>query len=125
GVNSNGSINFSGANARLTASSVTVDANTVACPSVPKCTVSGSVKTNTLTTDPYTGRSFTTPPNTRVSSLTRALAVATATTASPHGFAVAKTVTVAGATGAAYNGAHAVTVVPDATHFKYAIVGTP
>jgi Flp pilus assembly protein TadG len=125
GVDSDGSIAVNGAPARLNAGSVTVGASSVPCPSPPNCTVSGSVTTNTPVSDPYAGRDFTTPPSTLVTSLTRSLTIATGTTAIPHGFTALNSVTVAGATGAAYNGTFTIATVPDTTHFTYAIVGTP
>lgn len=59
-----------------------------------------------------------------VTTITRSGSVATATTASAHGLATGDASTVSGATQAAYNGTFIVTVT-DATHFTYAVSGSP
>jgi len=59
-----------------------------------------------------------------VTSLTRVGSVATATTASDHGFATGDTVTVAGAVETAYNGAVVITAT-SATTFTYTVAGAP
>jgi hypothetical protein len=59
-----------------------------------------------------------------VSSLTRASATVTATTAAPHSYETGQTVTIAGATQSEYNGVQTITVTGAST-FTYAIAGTP
>jgi len=59
-----------------------------------------------------------------VSSLTRTLTTATATTASAHGYVTGDFVTVSGAVEAAYNGEFQVTVTGPTT-FTYAVAGSP
>lgn len=123
GVDSNGSINFNGTHSTLSAASVAVGSSTVSCPSSQCVVPSGKVTKNTTTSDPYSSRGFTTPPDTRVSSLTRSGKNMTATTAIPHGFAVGKSVTVAGATNSGYNGTFTIPAggVLGSTQFKYSI----
>ena len=58
-----------------------------------------------------------------LTSLTRAGTTATATTATPHGFATGDSVTIAGATPTGYNGAKTITVT-SATTFTYTVVNT-
>jgi head-tail adaptor len=65
-----------------------------------------------------------TPADLAVSTLTRSGAVATLTTAAPHGYATGDYATVAGATPAAYNGKVKVTVTGDQA-CTYAIAGSP
>ncbi|MGE0343812.1 MAG: hypothetical protein AB7O86_12195 [Porticoccaceae bacterium] len=58
-----------------------------------------------------------------LSSLTSVGTVATGTTAAPHGLAVGNSVTIAGASPAAYNGTFTVATVPSVTTFTYAFAG--
>ena len=57
-----------------------------------------------------------------LTSLTSAGTTATATTATPHGFATGQSVTIAGASPAGYNGAKTITVT-SATQFTYTLAG--
>ncbi len=64
------------------------------------------------------------PPSLAVTSLTSDMGIATATTATAHGFASADEVTIAGATPVAYNGRVFVTVTSP-TQFTYPVGGGP
>ncbi len=59
-----------------------------------------------------------------VTSITRVSTTATVTTTAPHGFSSGETVTIAGATLAAYNGSFIITVTGPTT-FTYAVAGSP
>lgn len=66
GVASDGSINFTGNSVQMTAQSVSVGATSTECPG-SQCVITSNpaqVKTSTTVADPYSGRSFTTPPPT-------------------------------------------------------------
>lgn len=66
GVASDGGINFTGNSVQMTAQSVAVSAGSVGCPG-SQCVITSNpaqVTTRTATPDPYSGRSFTTPPPT-------------------------------------------------------------
>jgi hypothetical protein len=51
--------------------------------------------------------------------------VATATTASPHGFAIGQVILVSGLSPAGYNGTVTVTAIPATTQFAFALTGNP
>jgi hypothetical protein len=60
-----------------------------------------------------------------VTGITWAGGVATATTASPHGFAIGQVILVSGLSPAGYNGTVTVTAIPATTQFAFALTGNP
>jgi hypothetical protein len=60
-----------------------------------------------------------------ISAATWASSVVTITTSAAHIFTVGEQVTIAGMTPSGYNGTFAITTVPDATHFTYALSSSP
>src|SRR5262249_14154011 len=57
--------------------------------------------------------------------VSQGVVTATVTTAAAHGLSVGATVTISGASPAAYNGTFTVTAVADATHFSYLLNSDP
>ena len=80
---------------------------------------SNATATSTQITDPdYPGYHTYT-----ISVLTSVTTVATATTSTNHGLSVNDSITISGASPAAYNGVYSVTSVVDSTHFTYTFAG--